>query len=71
MNSSILLQKLIDIERSIGVETDSTVRHKVLDAEDCLLRMQGELLGQLRTSEAIHAQQRFSLLHAFSLQRNL
>lgn len=37
MNSSVLLQKLIDIERSIGVETQSTTRRKVLDAQEYLL----------------------------------
>ncbi len=47
MNSSIILQQLLDIERSIGVETDSTVRRKVMDAQECLLRMEGEVLRQL------------------------
>lgn len=39
MNPSVLLQKLIEIERSIGIETESTTRRKVLDAQDYLLRV--------------------------------
>ena len=38
MNPSVLLQKLIDIERSIGVETESTTRRKVLEAQEYILR---------------------------------
>jgi hypothetical protein len=37
-----LLQKLITIERSIGSESDSAIRHMVQDAQDCLLQMQKE-----------------------------
>jgi hypothetical protein len=39
MNPSVLLQKLIEIERSIGVETESTTRRRVLDAQDYVLRV--------------------------------
>jgi hypothetical protein len=38
MNPSVMLQKLIEIERSIGVETVSTTRRKVLDAQEYVLR---------------------------------
>ena len=38
VNPTILLQKLIDIERSIGVETESTTRRRVLEAQDYLLQ---------------------------------
>jgi hypothetical protein len=37
-----LLQKLIAIERSIGSESNSTIREMVQDAQDCLLQMQKE-----------------------------
>ena len=40
MNPSVLLQKLIDIEKSIGVEMESTTRHKVLEAQAYVLNMQ-------------------------------
>lgn len=39
VNPSVLLQKLIEIERSIGIETESTTRRKVLEAQDYLLRV--------------------------------
>jgi hypothetical protein len=38
VSASVLLQKLIEIERSIGVETSSTTRRRVLEAQDYLLR---------------------------------
>jgi hypothetical protein len=40
MNHTILLQKLIAIERAIGVETNNTIRDLVYDAENHLLQMQ-------------------------------
>ena len=42
MNSTILLQKLIAIERSIGTATNSSLRDMVHDAQACLLHMQKE-----------------------------
>lgn len=67
MNTNVLLQKLIEIERSIGVETDSAIRHKVQDAEECLLRMQGQRVDELRTQAAANDSQRFTLLRRLSL----
>jgi hypothetical protein len=40
MNSTILLQKLIAIERSIGMADNGTIRQLVYDAEDYLLQIQ-------------------------------
>lgn len=37
MAVSVLLEKLVDIERSIGTETDDTVRNKLIDAQQYLL----------------------------------
>lgn len=48
MSTRILLQKLIDIEKSIGKETDKTILYMVLDAEDHLLEMQREMTESLR-----------------------
>jgi hypothetical protein len=42
---TVLMQKLIDIEKSIGVETDRTILDKVLDAESCLLQFQREMIA--------------------------
>jgi hypothetical protein len=35
-----LIRKPIEIERAFGVETPSTIRMMVIDAEDCALQMQ-------------------------------
>jgi hypothetical protein len=48
MNTVALIEKLIDIERSIGREDASTLRGKVIDAQDCALRMQKEMIESLR-----------------------
>lgn len=42
MNSTILLRKLIIIERSIGTASNDAIRNLVCDAEDCVLQMQKE-----------------------------
>jgi hypothetical protein len=44
VNVTILLQKLIDIEKSIGLETDAMILDKIFDAENCLLQMQREMI---------------------------
>ena len=51
-NMNTLLDKLIEIERSIGVETDSTLRNLVIDAQDCVLGMQKQAVENLRKSPA-------------------
>ena len=48
MDTNILLQKLIEIEKSIGVETNTTLRKQVLDAQDCVLQIQKETAENLR-----------------------
>jgi len=42
MTCTDLLNKLITIERSIGVVPNSTLRGMVEDAQDCVLEMQKE-----------------------------
>ncbi len=42
MNNTVLLQKLIAIERSIGMSDNATIRQLVFEAEDCLLEIQRE-----------------------------
>jgi hypothetical protein len=48
VNITFLLEKLADIERSIGVESENEVRSRVLEAQDCILQMQKEMLESLR-----------------------
>jgi hypothetical protein len=49
MNTSItiLLSKLIEVEKSIGVESDHAVRRKMHEAEDYALQLQKELAQNL------------------------
>lgn len=47
MNANMLLDQLLEIERSIGVETNAALRQKVQEAEDSLLRMQKEMAENL------------------------
>jgi hypothetical protein len=42
MNTTVLLEKLIDVERFVGVEPDGEIRRKVIDIEEYVLRMQSE-----------------------------
>lgn len=40
MDTTVLLEKLVDIERFIGVAPDSAIRRKVIDIEDCVIAME-------------------------------
>jgi hypothetical protein len=40
MNSTVLLQKLLAIERSVGVATNNALRNQLQDAQDYVLQMQ-------------------------------
>jgi hypothetical protein len=42
LDSTVLLNKLFDIERGIGTVDSVTLRNLVIDAEDCLLQAQRE-----------------------------
>lgn len=55
MNLTSLLKKLIEIERSIGVETDAVIRRKVQDVQDDVLQMQKELASKPRQELRHHA----------------
>ncbi len=47
MNSTVLLKKLIEIERSIGTANNLTLRDQLHDAQDYLLGMQKETADRL------------------------
>ena len=40
MNMAVLLDKLTEIELSIGIASNNVLRNMVLDAQDCILTMQ-------------------------------
>jgi hypothetical protein len=48
MNLTTLLDKLIEIERAIGTETDAVIRRKMQDVEDYVLELQKEKASRLR-----------------------
>jgi hypothetical protein len=50
MSASVLLDKLIDIQRSVGIETADTIRNKLMDAQDYLLRMEKARLEAYRAA---------------------
>ncbi|HEX4029418.1 MAG TPA: hypothetical protein VHX20_03595 [Terracidiphilus sp.] len=47
-NSGMLIGKLLDIERALGVEDTASLRTRVIDAQECVLRMQKQLIDDLR-----------------------
>jgi hypothetical protein len=51
MNHRDLLDKLIRIERAIGVESNLTVHKMLIEAEDCLLELAKERAESLRREE--------------------
>ncbi len=62
MNHTLLLQKLIAIERAIGVASNNTLRDLVYEAEGHILQMQREEVEALAARPEREAKQRFQLL---------
>jgi hypothetical protein len=52
MDTTVLLEKLIDIERFIGVEPDCAIRRKVIDIEDSILATRGGNAGRQQQGDA-------------------
>lgn len=48
MALKILLEKLIEIERSIGLDSDLALRRQVIEAQDYILAIQQGLAAQAR-----------------------
>jgi hypothetical protein len=66
MNPTILLQKLIAIERSVGVATPSALRNSLQEAQDYLLQMQRESVELSWKAAGLNPAQRFSFLRRAS-----
>lgn len=62
MNQTILLQKLIAIERAIGVASNNTLRDLVYQAESHLLQMQRDEAQALPMLQKNGTGQRFQFL---------
>lgn len=45
---STLLDKLTDIERALGKENEMMLRHRIIDAQDYALRIQKQMIEELR-----------------------
>lgn len=69
MNYTILLRKLIAIERSIGAANNSTIRDLVQDAETCVLEMQKERVETFLTRPGHNDLHRFHSLRVVSRKR--
>jgi hypothetical protein len=48
MNTCPLIERLIEIERCIGVCDAATIRKMVVEAQDCALKMHKEFAESLR-----------------------
>lgn len=48
MDTGMLIGKLLDIERALGVEDTAKLRSRVLDAQDCALWIQKQMIEDLR-----------------------
>ncbi len=46
MNLNDLLDKLIEIEQSIGIEPDAAIREKVREAQDVVVQLKNRARGQ-------------------------
>jgi hypothetical protein len=62
MNHTLLLQKLIAIERAIGVANDNTVRNMVYESQSHLLKMQREAVEALPMRPRSEMAERFQRL---------
>jgi hypothetical protein len=49
MRTTELLEMLFDVERSIGIENNTTIRNKVIEIEEWVLLLQRERVENLRT----------------------
>jgi hypothetical protein len=66
MNSTILLQKLLAIEQSVGVATNSALRTLLHDAQSYVLEMQRERVEGFWKEPDRDSKQRFDILRRVS-----
>ena len=57
LSITVLIDKLTEIERCIGVEGDLVIRNQLIDAQDCALRVQAEIAEMLRPEHRQDAMQ--------------
>jgi hypothetical protein len=66
MNSTILLQKLLAIEQSVGLATNRALRASLQDAQDYVLQMQRERVEGFWKEPGRDTKQRFDFLRRAS-----
>lgn len=71
MNSTVLMQRLIAIERSIGTVGDNELRDLVRDAEDCALEMQSARLEPFCDERDREVKERLRMLRGIAQNRQL
>lgn len=67
MNNTVLLQKLLVIERSIGATDNDTLRQLLYEAEDCLLQIQKEHAQSFILDSSRGAMPRFQSMPRFHM----
>jgi hypothetical protein len=60
MKYRLILEKLLEIERTIGVQDAPTVKRMVIDAEEFILKLQRESI------EALHSVDQMTVAYPFS-----
>jgi hypothetical protein len=62
MNHKIILEKLIEIQHAIGTQNNLTVQKMLMEAEDCLLQLEREIVEQLIRSASLPPPSRIGLV---------
>jgi hypothetical protein len=55
LSVTVLIEKLNEIQRSIGLESDLTIHNHVIAAQDCALQIQADIAQMLRTESTCDA----------------
>ncbi len=53
MDTGAIIGKLLEIEQALGVEDTASLRARVIDAQECVLRMQKQLIEDLRVRSGL------------------
>jgi hypothetical protein len=68
LSVTVLIEKLNEVQRSIGVESDLTIHNHVIAAQDCALQIQADIAQMLRSEPTCDAPQ---IKPGFNLEQEL
>jgi hypothetical protein len=71
VNLTVLLEKLLHIERSIKTESAIDVHRRVIDAQECLLQIHAQMVKRGRLAEETEDGAYFDMLRSFSSRYSL